>query len=136
MDGNALARFWAKIECDESGCWLWTGALAGKTASYGDLRIGKTNKRAHRLAFVHYIGPIPHGHELHHTCGVKRCVNPWHLQPMTRGDHARHHVTNTHCPRGHELTGANLYLYLGKYRKCRECGRASWRAWNSRRVTA
>jgi hypothetical protein len=34
---------------------------------------------------------IPAGLELHHVCENKLCVNPEHLQPMTRCDHLRLH---------------------------------------------
>lgn len=46
---------------------------------------------AHRWSYAHHVGAIPAGHELHHTCGVKRCVNPAHLEPLTPAEHKRRH---------------------------------------------
>jgi hypothetical protein len=43
--------------------------------------------RAHRVAWERLVGPIPPGHDLHHLCGVKLCVNPDHLEPRLAGKH-------------------------------------------------
>jgi hypothetical protein len=34
-------------------------------------------------------GPVPVGLELDHLCEVRRCVNPAHLQPVTRTENVR-----------------------------------------------
>jgi hypothetical protein len=46
---------------------------------------------AHRFAYEQLVGPVPARYILHHTCEVRRCVNPEHLEPLTRGEHAKRH---------------------------------------------
>jgi hypothetical protein len=54
------------------------GRLAGdKGYSY--------HHRVYRIVF----GKIPDGLDLDHMCRVRRCVNPYHLQPVTRDENNR-----------------------------------------------
>jgi hypothetical protein len=114
-----------------TGCWLWTGARFRK--GYGNFGIDGHNRSAHRVAYELYIGPIPEGLDLDHLCRVPSCVNPDHLEPVTRRENIRRgdsvparKAAQTHCKRGHPLFGPNLYLWKGG-RICREC-----RAWYAR----
>lgn len=72
-----------------SGCWLWDGYIDRN----GYARIyDRANRRiewAHRYSYVAHVGPIPEGHEIDHMCEVTRCVNPDHLQALTKSEHAR-----------------------------------------------
>jgi len=80
-------RFWPKV--DRGGaCWLWTGALY--VNGYGAFRgpDGRTI-RAHRFAYERVVGPIPEGLDLDHLCRVRACVNPAHLEPVTRAENLR-----------------------------------------------
>jgi hypothetical protein len=45
-----------------------------------------------RFIYEEVVGPIPAAHELHHRCENPRCVNPDHLEPVTRAEHAKRHV--------------------------------------------
>lgn len=68
-------------------CWLWTGALYH--TGYGRIqkgRRGEPNIRAHRFAYEHYVGPIPEGLHVRHSCHVRSCVNPAHLSVGTRAE--------------------------------------------------
>ena len=66
----------------------WTGAVSH---GYGNRKVGGVNHRAHRYAFEQAVGPIPPGMELHHTCGERLCVNPAHMQPITKAEHTALH---------------------------------------------
>jgi hypothetical protein len=80
--GPVDERLWAKVEGDDYiGCWNWTGSVNEK--GYGRLSVNGKPRRAHRLAYEHMIGEIPQGLELDHLCKNRRCVNPWHLEPVT-----------------------------------------------------
>lgn len=39
---------------------------------------------AHRLMYIRTKGAIPAGLHLHHLCNVTNCINPDHLEPVTR----------------------------------------------------
>jgi hypothetical protein len=81
----------AKVEVSESGCWLWTGAIQSR--GYGSTCIGESRSAlAHRVAYTLLVGPIPDGMTIDHRCEVKRCVNPTHLEPVTRAENLRRHA--------------------------------------------
>jgi hypothetical protein len=75
-----------------TGCWLWQGAV--NTKGYGLVKIDGKTLRSHRAYFTTYVGPIPAGYHLHHTCERPSCVNPDHLEPLP--------------PRQHDLMRAKL----------------------------
>ncbi len=107
-----------------TGCWLWLGTLS--KAGYGRIMIRRQQKRAHRVAYEYFKGPIPPGLDLDHLCFTKVCINPDHLEPVTRSvnmKRALHVIANrqrTHCRHGHVLNTVDCY---GR-RFCLMCRRA------------
>ena len=90
--------FWARV--DRSGgpdaCWPWLDHI--NECGYGMFYGGQ--RRAHRIAYQLLVGLIPPGLELDHTCHTeacpggreclhRRCVNPAHLEPVTKSENAR-----------------------------------------------
>ena len=71
------------IESDS--CWLWQGAK--NSDNYGYLE----ERYVHRTNYENKYGEVPKGIVLHHTCFVKRCVNPDHVIPIALCDHTRLH---------------------------------------------
>lgn len=120
-------RFWAKV--DTSGeCWLWTAATHHDGYGTFWVREDQQLRRAHRYAYELLVGPIPDGLDLDHLCRVRACVNPAHLEPVTRSENVRRGAggvlqpPRTHCKHGHEFTQENTYENRGK-RFCRQCDR-------------
>jgi hypothetical protein len=77
---------------------------------------------AHQVSYRELVGPLLPGHQIHHKCGTRECVNPDHLEQLTQSDHLSEHphVRKTHCKYGHELTPENVYEY--DYRRfCKPC---------------
>lgn len=117
----------------ESGCWLWTYSLNNK--GYGRLAFNGKPRLVHRLAYTEYNGAIPEGMSVCHKCDTPSCVNPTHLFLGTQSDNAidmvrkmRSYVAfekaKTHCNRGHELSGENLYVHKSTGRRqCKACAR-------------
>lgn len=75
-------------EVDANDCWIW---LLGCTPDgYPVISRGKS-RRAHAWMWEQIHGAVPDGFELHHTCERRRCVNPDHLELLTRAEHAKRH---------------------------------------------
>jgi len=134
--GTLQERLMKRVVVDpKTGCWNFTGAwMAG---GYGGIGIATSKTAlAHRVSYQLFVGPIPEDHDLHHKCENKRCINPDHLEPLTRLAHQIKTPTTsrnrTHCPKGHPLSGKNLVAYdlrTKNIRKCRECRRAIMKAY-------
>lgn len=103
----------------ETGCWEW---LRTRTPTgYGFIRVFEKTVSAHRLSYELFVGPIPAGLEVHHTCRNRGCIRPAHLEAVTRDENMRL-ARKTHCLRGHALVEENLYYTgSGGYRRCRVC---------------
>ena len=150
----ALDRFLEQVEVQPNGCWLWTGSITSD--GYGQFGDDFKVYAAHRWAYETYIGPIPEGLVLDHTCHKsdecpggkcihRRCVNPEHLEPVTTQENTRRgcigqrgKITGqrqrekTHCPKGHEYTPENTYTWKG-HRNCKTCMAAAARKYEHKR---
>lgn len=94
-------KIWSKILKTDT-CWLWQGKPGttgySKTTVYKDGKLRHTS--GHRAVYELVVGPVPEGLFLDHKCGVKMCVNPDHLEPVTPGENTRRwSATITNCAR-------------------------------------
>lgn len=114
-----------------SGCWLWTGYI--NSGGYG----------RHRAIYKKTVGEVPKGMDLDHLCRVRCCVNPYHLEPVTRSENLRRGdngkiiraraAAKTHCPKGHEYNEENTYRHpCNGGRGCFACRRAASAIYNER----
>jgi len=79
-------RFWSLVEKTEY-CWLWLGPL--DRFGYGLFDHRGQGRAAHRLSYEQKHGPLQSSIEIHHTCRVRRCIRPTHLEPVAGTDHTR-----------------------------------------------
>lgn len=63
----------------ETPCWIWQRAI-NKRWGYGH----ENGRRAHVVGWERVNGPVPEGMDLDHLCRVRSCVNPDHLEPVSR----------------------------------------------------
>lgn len=119
------------------------------THGYAQRMIDGRMQYEHRAAWEAVNGPVPPGMTLDHTChdpavchlGIRcphrRCRNPEHLTPVTRGENTARawspNGTKTHCKNGHEFAPENTYIYPDGKRRCRTCYTAYLREWKRRR---
>ncbi|MFL2002166.1 HNH endonuclease signature motif containing protein [Microbacterium sp. A1-JK] len=105
---------WEQIQFTDT-CWLWLGPqIKGYGKSHGTT--------AHRVVYRALVGPIPEGLELDHLCMRKLCVNPEHLEPVTRAENMRRRAAAyVTCVNGHDFSPENTYIRPGGGRDCRQC---------------
>jgi hypothetical protein len=137
-------RFGLKVELDpRTQCWNWKGSLA--TRGYGRFFVGRSEVLprgevyAYRWAYERWVGLVPEGLELDHLCRNRACVNPAHLEPVTKRTNilrgtsfSAKNAAKTHCAQGHEYTAENTYPRKSGGRDCRECNREAQRRYQAR----
>lgn len=132
---SEVDRFLAKFQVDnDDACWLWLAAI--NDGGYGIFHLAKTGKsvRAHRYSYEFFVGNIEEGLDVDHVCRVRACINPYHLEPVTRQVNLLRgiglpalEILRTHCPQGHPYNMANTHIRKSGARRCRACDRERYR---------
>lgn len=130
-----LDLFWSKVDA-LGACWEWSASRT--PLGYGRFFDGSAMVLAHRFAYTTLCGGIPDGLDLDHLCRNPCCVNPDHLEPVSRAENSRRGASvpavaqrTGRCPKGHSDWAPN-----GSGRTCRICKRHRERrnkpAWRAR----
>ena len=100
---------------------------------YGKLRVDGEMQYVHRFVYELLVGAIPNGLVIDHLCRNPGCVDPDHLDVVTRRvntlrgyDPPARRAVAIRCENGHPFDEANTYRWKG-YRKCRACNGAAQR---------
>lgn len=122
-------------ELCKSNCWTWLGTI--NPDGYGRTTYKMYSCKAYKAVWLAlgFENPSIKNLDLDHLCRNRTCVNPNHLEPVTRAVNLRRssltwpgrNYMKTHCIRGHELTSDNCYSYTDKSgvakRQCRTCNK-------------
>lgn len=148
-ESEYMDRFWSKVNKNSgkfhngAECWEW---VAGKNSKgYGYFWYNSTTIQSHQLAwrFSGNDDPALNGLELDHLCRNHSCVNPAHLEPVTKLENQ--HRGNTlaginrrkvHCPKGHPYAGGNLGHNNKGGRICKACAYRRSSEWANKKRAA
>jgi hypothetical protein len=87
----------SRVVTPRPDCLIWLGP---STNGYGRVTGGsRKGQRAHRAAWEIANGPIPEGMTIDHLCRVRLCLNPDHMELVTREENARR-APRSRSPRG------------------------------------
>lgn len=84
---SVIKRFIAFVELNKiNGCWIWNGRK--DAAGYGKFKYMGKMLSAHRVSYVMFGHELKEGETINHKCLHTSCVNPWHLEAMTRSENS------------------------------------------------
>ena len=133
-----IERFWQKVGKTED-CWEWRGTKL--LSGYCVILLNGKQLLAHRVAYEAFVGKIPIGLQIDHLCRNRACVNPAHMETVTRHENIKRGMAGrltglsqrikTHCRYGHPYNEENTYHRPDNGRDCKICqhrrAQESWR---------
>lgn len=107
--------------CEKTGCWVWTGATWGTPKlQYGKFWLDRAHRQSHRVSYNLLIDPdfvispgLGTDQQLDHVHGVcatgSRCVNPWHLEPVTNRENGTRSIRGNRSHTSSRYTGVTKH---------------------------
>lgn len=85
---DVLEHFFRKLILGyEGGHWSVEGR---DVKGYRQLNVGGGKRKyAHVVAYQLFVGEVPDGYDVDHTCRLKWCCNPAHLEAVTHRENIR-----------------------------------------------
>lgn len=138
-------RIFGRVVAGRGGCVIWTGAVTRE--GYGKVRFNGRDTTPHRAAYALTAASVPDGLEVDHlchtrdascpggpTCLHRRCVNPYHLEPVTPRENTLRSPNSppgansrrSECPEGHPYDDENTRIRPAGHRECKTCARDSY----------
>lgn len=108
------------------GCELWTGKLGSNGRPI--VWLGRAPVNAYVIAYERLHGAVPADHVVDHVCRRVLCVNPAHLEAVTKPENERrksmrYRLARRRCRRGHPLTEATRLTTPEMGVLCRTCAK-------------
>jgi hypothetical protein len=135
-------RLQGKVRIAPSGCWEWQGYI--RPNGYGSFYFRGRPTTAHRAAYQIFVGPVGERADLDHLCRNRRCVNPDHLEIVSRRENCRRGImgqvnaererAKTCCRNGHAYVEDNVHIAPQGWRRCCICRRENQRRARSARA--
>ncbi len=98
-------------------CWIWPYSVVQGGYGYAWDRARNRQTLAHRLAYEVLVGPIPDDMQIDHLCRNRLCINPAHLEPVSRQENIARGIATSarpqrenRCQYGHEFTPENTQI--------------------------
>lgn len=118
--------FWSKIKFVRS-CWIWSGQK--NSNGYGMFLHRRKGYLPHRVSFRKLVGEIPPKMVLDHLCQNRLCVNPAHLEVVTRSVNQQRAFSRKffvkQCKNGHNYDATNTTVMRNSLgyieRRCYQC---------------
>lgn len=141
---HEVFRFAQKVVVAKSGCWEWIGSRMGN--GYGQFYVAGKSVSSHRYSYEIIKGPVAGGFDLDHLCRNRPCVNPAHLEPVSRSVNIKRgdirmnngNAAKTSCPAGHPYNEENTCIrkpsHRAPFRTCRACARLRARKSTSTKI--